>query len=190
MKDTNDDLSLIQQVAELHDKTAFDRLVRKYQSPIRRFFLHQTLGDAQLSDDLAQDTFIRAYTSIGTFRGSAAFSTWLFRIAYNVFYDYRHRLRPSADDLDAVCPAAAGADRSLGMDVYGALARLRHATARRRLSHRTHRRNNGHGGGHGEVASLPRKAETYRIPAAERIFLGLKCRWKIKDIVKIQSCYD
>lgn len=52
MKDTNDDLSLIQQVAELHDKTAFDRLVRKYQSPIRRFFLHQTLGDAQLSDDL------------------------------------------------------------------------------------------------------------------------------------------
>lgn len=124
MKDTNDDLSLIQQVAELHDKTAFDRLVRKYQSPIRRFFLHQTLGDAQLSDDLAQDTFIRAYTSIGTFRGSAAFSTWLFRIAYNVFYDYRHRLRPSADDLDAVCPAAAGADRSLGMDVYGALAHL------------------------------------------------------------------
>ena len=124
MKDTNDDLSLIQQVAELHDKTAFDRLVRKYQSPIRRFFLHQTLGDAQLSDDLAQDTFIRAYTSIGTFRGSAAFSTWLFRIAYNVFYGYRHRLRPSADDLDAVCPAAAGADRSLGMDVYGALARL------------------------------------------------------------------
>ena len=113
MKDTNDDLSLIQQVAELHDKTAFDRLVRKYQSPIR-----------QLSDDLAQDTFIRAYTSIGTFRGSAAFSTWLFRIAYNVFYDYRRRLRPSADDLDAARPAAAGADRSLGMDVYGALARL------------------------------------------------------------------
>ncbi len=113
MKDTNDDLSLIQQVAELHDKTAFDRLVRKYQSPIRRFFLHQTLGDAQLSDDLAQDTFIRAYTSIGTFRGSAAFSTWLFRIAYNVFYDYRRALPQPAPTsrsgwmstvLSPVCP--------------------------------------------------------------------------------------
>lgn len=178
MKDTNDDLSLIQQVAELHDKTAFDRLVRKYQSPIRRFFLHQTLGDAQLSDDLAQDTFIRAYTSIGTFRGSAAFSTWLFRIAYNVFYDYRRRLRPSADDLDAARPVAAGADRSArdgclrcSRPSARRRAHMRHATARRRLSHRTHRRNNGHGRGHGEVASLPRKAETYRIPAAERLFL-------------------
>lgn len=108
MKDTNDDLSLIQQVAELHDKTAFDRLVRKYQSPIRRFFLHQTLGDAQLSDDLAQDTFIRAYTSIGTFRGSAAFSTWLFRIAYNVFYDYRHRLPMTSTQCTLLQPVPTG----------------------------------------------------------------------------------
>lgn len=108
MKDTNDDLSLIQQVAELHDKTAFDRLVRKYQSPIRRFFLHQTLGDAQLSDDLAQDTFIRAYTSIGTFRGSAAFSTWLFRIAYNVFYDYRHRLPMTSTQCAPLQPVPTG----------------------------------------------------------------------------------
>ncbi len=133
MKDTNDDLSLIQQVAELHDKTAFDRLVRKYQSPIRRFFLHQTLGDAQLSDDLAQDTFIRAYTSIGTFRGAAAFSTWLFRIAYNVFYDYRRRLRPSADDLDAVRPAAAGADRSLGIERIAAITGMAEGTVKSHL---------------------------------------------------------
>ena len=118
------DISLIAQVTVFHNKQAFNRLVVKYQSPVRRFFLNQTMGDEQLSDDLAQDTFIRAYTSIGTFRGSAAFSTWLFRIAYNVFYDYRRRLRPSADDLDAARPAAAGADRPLGMDVYGALARL------------------------------------------------------------------
>lgn len=41
-----------------------------------------------------------------------------------MFYDYRRRQRPSADDLDAVRPAAAGTDQSLGMDVYGALARL------------------------------------------------------------------
>ena len=52
MKVTNDDLSLVSQVAGLHDKAAFNELVRKYQSPIRRFFLHQTLGDEQLSYEL------------------------------------------------------------------------------------------------------------------------------------------
>ena len=72
MKVTNDDLSLVSQVAELHDKAAFNELVMKYQSPIRRFFLHQTLGDEQLSDDLAQDTFIKAYTNIHQFKGTAA----------------------------------------------------------------------------------------------------------------------
>ena len=55
------DISLVAQVAVLGNKRAFDELVRRYQSPVRRFFLHQTLGDEQLSDDLAQDTFIKAY---------------------------------------------------------------------------------------------------------------------------------
>ena len=56
-----------------HDKKAFDALVVKYQAAVRRFFLSQTLGDAQLSDDLAQDTFIKAYTNIGRFRGLSGF---------------------------------------------------------------------------------------------------------------------
>ena len=83
------DISLVTQVAVLGNRRAFDKLVVKYQSPVRRFFLHQTGGDSQLSDDLAQDTFIKAYTNIRQFRGTAQFSTWLMRIAYNVFYDYK-----------------------------------------------------------------------------------------------------
>ena len=83
------DISLVAQVAVFHNKRAFDQLVRKYQSPVRRFFLAQTLGDTQLSDDLAQDTFIKAYTRIASFKGMAGFQTWLMRIAYNVLYDYR-----------------------------------------------------------------------------------------------------
>ncbi len=81
MNDLND-ISLVTQVAVFHNRRAFDRLVVKYQSPIRRFFLSQTLGDKQLSDDLAQDTFIKAYVNITKFRGLAAFSTWLYKIAY------------------------------------------------------------------------------------------------------------
>ena len=122
----NNDLSLVSQVAEFHDRAAFDRLVVKYQSPIRRFFLHQTLGDAQLSDDLAQDTFIKAYVNIGKFRGQAAFSTWLYRIDCNVLYDYHRRLRPT-DDIDsseAIRHNTYNSDTNMKLDVYDALRRL------------------------------------------------------------------
>ena len=113
-------------MAEFHDRAAFDRLVVKYQSPIRRFFLHQTLGDAQLSDDLAQDTFIKAYVNIGKFRGQAAFSTWLYRIACNVLYDYHRRLRHTddIDSSDAIRHNSDNSDANMKLDVYDALRRL------------------------------------------------------------------
>ena len=85
---THNDFSLVAQVALSGNRRAFDELVRRYQSSVRRFFLHQTLGDSQLSDDLAQDTFLKAYTSIASFHGLSSFQTWLMRIAYNVFYDH------------------------------------------------------------------------------------------------------
>jgi len=136
------DLSLVAQVAVLGNKRAFDELVRRYQSPVRRFFLHQTLGDSQLSDDLAQDTFIKVYTSIGSFRGISSFQTWLMRIAYNVFYDYRRKEQThphplpvregseysqdgnqSADRLPTPLPHGEGV--GLRMDLYAALALLK-----------------------------------------------------------------
>jgi RNA polymerase sigma-70 factor (ECF subfamily) len=69
------ELSLLTQVTVFHNKRAFDQLVVKYQSPVRRFFLNQTGGDSQLSDDLAQDTFVKAYLNIAKFRGASSFST-------------------------------------------------------------------------------------------------------------------
>ena len=78
-----DDIALVTQVAVLHNRRAFDQLVVKYQSSIRRFFLLQTGGDVALSDDLAQETFVKAYVNITHFRGLSRFSTWLYRIAYN-----------------------------------------------------------------------------------------------------------
>ena len=82
------DIALATQVAVFGNKRAFDQLVREYQSPVRRFFLSQTLGNEMLSDDLAQDTFMKAYTHISQYRGTSSFLTWLTRIAYNVWYDY------------------------------------------------------------------------------------------------------
>lgn len=124
------DLALVARVATLHDTRAFDQLVRRYQSPVRRFFLHQTCGDAALSDDLAQDTFLKAYTALASFHGLANFSTWLYRIAYNVFYDYL-RSRHETDTLDTVRVDAQAStqqpDIGREMDIYSALATLKEA---------------------------------------------------------------
>jgi RNA polymerase sigma-70 factor (ECF subfamily) len=121
------DLSLIAQVTMLGNQRAFNELVRRYQSPVRRFFLHQTLGDGQLSDDLAQETFIKAYTNIGSFHGLSSFQTWLMRIAYNVFYDYTRKRQITFSDrpLAENQHPTAGSQLSLSMDIYDALALLK-----------------------------------------------------------------
>lgn len=94
-----EDMLLISQVVISDDRLAFDKLVRKYQSPVRRFLLNLTLGDSMLADDLAQETFIKAYLNIRSFKGISAFSTWLFRIAYNTFYDSM-RAKKHFEDLN------------------------------------------------------------------------------------------
>ena len=119
------DLTLFAQVVMFNNKRAFDSLVRKYQSRVRKFFLAQTLGDEPLSDDLAQETFVKAYLKISTFRGTSGFSTWLFRIAYNVYYDYKRSLHTTADiDSANAIPAQGASDTALQMDLYNALALL------------------------------------------------------------------
>ena len=119
------DLTLIAQVVMFDNKRAFDSLVKEYQSRVRKFFLAQTLGDEPLSDDLAQETFVKAYLKISTFRGTSSFSTWLFRIAYNVYYDYtRSRHTTSNIDAASAMPAEGASDTALQMDLYKALALL------------------------------------------------------------------
>ncbi len=86
-----DELKLVTRCALFDDRAAFGLLVERYQSEIKRFFINLTGGDAALSDDLAQDTFIKAYTSIRSFKGLSRFSTWVYRIAYNQFYDWNRR---------------------------------------------------------------------------------------------------
>ncbi len=83
----SEDLALIARVTLFDDKKAFDKLVLKYQSPVRRFLTNLTMGDTMWSDDLAQETFIKAYLHLQSFQGISGFSSWLFRIAHRTFYD-------------------------------------------------------------------------------------------------------
>lgn len=126
------DIALVTQVAVFRNRRAFDQLVREYQSPVRRFFLNQTLGNEALADDLAQDTFLKAYTHIGQFRGTSAFLTWLTRIAYNVWYDYRRKAKNEQTEVgsgefgtSAVSALSSPASHtSFKMDIYRAMAQL------------------------------------------------------------------
>jgi RNA polymerase sigma-70 factor (ECF subfamily) len=85
------------------------------------------MGDEQLSDDLAQDTFIKAYTNITSFRGLASFKTWIMRIAYNVFYDYTRKRQIAVSDwqLAESQQPTAKSQQPIAMDLYAALALLK-----------------------------------------------------------------
>lgn len=62
---------------------AFSRLVRHYQSRVRGY-LARFIRDADVVEDLAQDTFVRAYRGIGEFRGDSTLGVWLLGIARNL----------------------------------------------------------------------------------------------------------
>ena len=79
------DADLVARVLLDDDHHAFAELVRNHQSSVRGLLRHLTRTDVALADDLAQETFLRVYKNLLSFRGEARFSTWLYRIAYNCF---------------------------------------------------------------------------------------------------------
>ena len=85
------DADLVTRVLVDDDQHAFGELVRRHQSAVRGLLRQLTRTDVALADDLAQETFLRAYKYIRSFRGEARFSTWLYRIAYNCFREEARR---------------------------------------------------------------------------------------------------
>lgn len=77
----NSDLMLVER-AVAGDQGAFELLVIKYQRRVQRL-IGRMVRDVDLVEDIAQETFIRAYRALHQFRGDAQFYTWLYRIAVN-----------------------------------------------------------------------------------------------------------
>jgi len=81
MSDADADAVLVERVKR-GDVRAFEMLVVKYQRRIERL-IGRMVRDVDLVQDIAQESFIRAYRAIPQFRGESAFYTWLYRIAVN-----------------------------------------------------------------------------------------------------------
>jgi len=87
-----DDNELIARIISSGDQHAFATLAKKYQCAIRQFLRRLTAGDHAIADDIAQETFLRIYQKLDTFMGSASFSTWAHKIAYNCFLKYKQKV--------------------------------------------------------------------------------------------------
>jgi RNA polymerase sigma-70 factor (ECF subfamily) len=95
------DQALVERVQQ-GDKSAFDILVLKYQNKIIQL-AYRYVHDHDEARDVAQEAFIKAYRSLGRFRGDSAFFTWIYRIAINTAKNHlvASGRRPPRSDLDA-----------------------------------------------------------------------------------------
>lgn len=92
------------------DAAAFDQLIARHQERVFALAYHM-LGNAEDAADVQQDTFVRAWTSLRSFRGNSAFSTWLHRIAVNVCLSRKRRFRPCSSLEQDNIPADAAVTR-------------------------------------------------------------------------------
>jgi RNA polymerase sigma-70 factor, ECF subfamily len=111
---------------------AFREIVRRYERPVRSL-IARMVGDPALAEDLAQDTFLKAFRSLSTFDTARKFSSWLFRIANNSAIDALRRRPHGLVDLDGpeaaldppVPPPDPAEEAELGRALETALSRLR-----------------------------------------------------------------
>jgi RNA polymerase sigma factor (sigma-70 family) len=89
--------------ARLGDLKAYDELVRRYQERIYATIYHMT-SNHEDANDLAQESFVKAFQALKSFKGGSSFYTWLYRIAVNKTINFlkqrKNRQHMSLNDLD------------------------------------------------------------------------------------------
>jgi len=147
------------------DGGAFDSLVLRYRKEIYRIAYRMT-GDHAEADDLAQETFCRAFTGLAEFRGESSVRTWLFRIVSNLSLNVVQSARVARRDAVTI-ETLAQAGRPATVQEPAGFERLvaRQHVERLRLA----------------IATLPRKQRTTLIL---RAFEGLQ----YKEIARAMGC--
>jgi RNA polymerase sigma-70 factor (ECF subfamily) len=119
---SNDEFALSSQAAS-GDRRAFAILVRRHEARVRSFLTR--LAGVHVADDLAQETFLRAWRNAGRFRGCGSYIGWLLSIAWRVFLDAHRRHRTEQGRLAAAGPPdQIGTDPSVKVDVETLFAAL------------------------------------------------------------------
>ncbi len=111
-----EELSLIARCIATDNRDAFGRLVTEYEHSLRRFLLNLT-NDPELTSDIAQETFLKAYLSIKSFRGISRFKTWLYRIAYNEYISYRRKYGITVEIPDNIIETADESDSTSSISI-------------------------------------------------------------------------
>lgn len=119
-----DELAWISRVRLFRDDQAFRKIVERYKNRVFRLFLSLSNSDRDLSEDCAQETFIRVWDSIGGLTNPMHFSTWLYRIAYNIWLDTRRRQKETQgmEGLD-LCGGSEATDLTDVRDLKSVLER-------------------------------------------------------------------
>lgn len=86
------------------DQSAFTELVRRHDERLRGL-AYKMLGDRHRMEDAMQESYVRAYRSLGTFRRDAELGTWLYRIVYNTCIDEHRRARRRPVPVDTGQPS-------------------------------------------------------------------------------------
>ena len=94
------------------DIRAFQQLYSEFQ-PQLKSYLYRLLTDRNDAEDLAQDTFVKAFDKIQTFRGTSSLKTWVFQIATHLAYDHLRKFRRWPPDAQDQAKALAMSDRAV-----------------------------------------------------------------------------
>lgn len=113
-EDEEDDTTLVA-LAREGGSDAFGRLVQRYQDRVFRL-VRRIVGDDEAEDAL-QETFLSAWRALPRFKGDAAFSTWIYRIATNASLMRLRKRRPDVISLDAPLRGSAGEESTATLEI-------------------------------------------------------------------------
>ena len=143
--------------AQRGDLGAFERLYRTHAGRVLALCARMA-GDRTMAEDLTQETFVKAWQNLASFKGESTFGSWLHRVAANVVLDAARardrRLRriASVEDADALMDFAPARDSASAMDLERAVAALPEGARTAFVLHDVH------GFSHEEIARMAGQA--------------------------------